>query len=623
MALTARASFKKLKKRLEDAPKLAFQRVCCDLLSLAWPDLQYAPELGVHDRRGADLFSFYREASDTPEGVEYDLVVQCKGVEHKELDKGNYEAAIRSVETFCEAKLRARRYWLVLNRSATAPGWAARLDRTMNDLVACGAAGEARWLDPQSLLLVLFEELITQGRRRIAEKNVEQLARYSAAMRKHDEYVADVPYRVRIRRGAGRRARWVEHVGRNAVEALAAPSREASQGAQRFRLIVSEFGFGKTLLLLQLANRLGQSEHAVLYQPMVELARDCGATEFALVKSIYERLFPEDETANKTADHPPLAAFREVLRLDTTTVLLLDGLDEFLSAYNFEGLRDLFRALRDLSCDVVMSVRKEFFDAYAGNFDEAMRGTGNDRQVLSLDEWDPPCIVEFLASYGESRGIQIFRERIRSGEYDFYYGDIPRRPLFLEMLASDLSEDPDATVDLAALYRHYLERKMSRDVQTPFEFGSGGGRPLPHTDLAPFRAKLIALQEQLAAASLEHVEGVGELVFRGEVTEDEVRAAASDVGLDPEQLPQLLQHSVLMPSGKTARAALLLRFAHRSLQEFLAASWLVQNDDARLLAQPPSLPAGVLRFAEQIRRSTAGRGLDRASARHRRGEPAS
>lgn len=435
MAITAHASFKKLKKRLEDSSKLTFQRVCFDLLSFAWPDLQYAPELRLHDRRGADLFSLGRRESSGSEGWDYDFVVQCKGVEHKEFDERNYQAAVGDVEKFRKTKLRTRRYWLVLNRSASAPGWAAKLGRAVNDLAASGAAAEARWFDPQALLVVLFEELIIQARSRVGEKNAEQLARYNAAMREHEHYVADVPYRLRIRKGVGTRAKWVHHAGRNALEALAIPARDASSGAQRFRLVVSEFGFGKTLLLLQLASRLGESGRVVLYQPVVELARDSFTNEFSLVKCIYERLFPEDETANKTADHPPLAAFREVLRFAPTTVLLLDGLDEHTRAYSFEGLRDVFRSLKDLACDVIASARREFFDAYEGNFDEAMSGTGNDRQFLSLGEWDDMCMLQFLDAYPSSEGTLTFREHIRRGEYEQHYGDIPRRPLFLDMLA--------------------------------------------------------------------------------------------------------------------------------------------------------------------------------------------
>ena len=609
MAITARAWIKRLKKRLEDSSKLTFQRVCFDLLSYAWPDLQYAPELRLHDRRGADLFSFGRRESNGSEGWDYDFVVQCKGVEDKEFGEDDYEAAVRDVEKFRKTKLRAHRYWLVLNRSATAPGWAAKLAQAVKDLAASGAADEARWFDPQALLVATFDELIAQAKGRIREKNVEQLARYNVAMREHEQYVPDVPYHARIRRGAGSRAHWAERSGRNPGAAIASTlsARIGSPNVQRFRLLTSEFGFGKTLLLLQLAIQLGESGRAVLYQPVVELARDCFSNEFSFVRSVYEGLFPEDEAVNKTADHPPLAAFREVLRYDPSTLLLLDGLDEHPRPYTFAGLRDVFSSLKELACDMVVSVRKEFFDACGGNFNEAMSGTGNDRQFLYLEEWDSQCILEFLDGYPSSDGIRTFREHVARGAYEQHYGDIPRRPLFLDMLASDLRDDASSACDLAALYRHYLERKMSRDIQSPFQIGEGAGRPLPvpTMDLDPFRARLIELQERLAAATLERVEGVGELVLRGEVTEEEVHTAAKDVGLDQVQLPELLQHSVLMPSGKSARAALVLRFAHRSLQEFLAASWLVKSEGAQALSKQPPLPAGVMRFAEQILRNSA------------------
>ncbi|MFI5395863.1 MAG: hypothetical protein ACHQ9S_10050 [Candidatus Binatia bacterium] len=78
MAITTRAWIKRLKKRLEDTSKHAFQRACFELLNFAWPDLQYAPDLGLHDQRGADLFSFGLGSTDTP-GWDYDFVVQCEG----------------------------------------------------------------------------------------------------------------------------------------------------------------------------------------------------------------------------------------------------------------------------------------------------------------------------------------------------------------------------------------------------------------------------------------------------------------------------------------------------------------------------------------------------------------
>lgn len=609
MAITSRSGFKALKGQLKNAAKLQFQRLCFELLSVAWPELRYPQDLGIHDRRGVDFFAFASPAQAST-GRDYQFVIQCKGVEDTWFGPDDFRGAIRDVERFSKGSHRTDTYWLVLNRDVREGQWREALDDAIESLKASGRAKRARWLGPQSLLLVLFDELGRQVRQRMRERNRIQLDTYNEIMRAKRHYVADVPYRAEMRKRAASGFTWVPRDGRNPCHAIAeslktrdaSPASNSVGGSQRFRLVISEFGFGKTLLLLELASAIGGARRAVVYQPVVELGRGAFSNEKAFIKAIYECFFPDDELHPMLVEPPPLVAFRELLRYDPNAVLLIDGLDEHHRFYTLDGLRDIFGSVKDLACAVVMTVRKEFFDAHEGNFGEAMTGTGNDRQRVYLQDWDEAAMLSFLRDFGQAAGIKTLRSRIRAGEFDRHYGDIPRRPLFLEMLATDMRQDPNRAHDLASLYRRYIVRKMERDLETPFKQGHETVRPVPgDMDLLPFRARLVELQERLAAETVTEIDGVDAQVLRGEIAEDEVVAAAAAVGFDGVPLSKLLQHSVLVPSGRTARRAqLTYRFAHRSFQEFLAASWIVQTEGDAALERRAVMPPGVVRFVEQL-----------------------
>jgi hypothetical protein len=567
--------------------------------------------MGHHDQRGVDLFSFGCELADDTSGRSYDFVVQCKGVEDLAFGRDDVAAALKSVEKYQQAGFRARTYWLVLNRPIMNNEWRTRLDEGIEGLTRTGVARQAEWLEAHELLRRVLLKLVDRSRIRIASRNAEELGIYEHAMGHVLTYVHEVPFV-----GAPSQAPPIaasQVAGRGApseyIRAALRPPTEQRQGGaptekgQRIIFVISEFGSGKTLLLLQLTRTLILSGHIVLYQPIVELSPTCFDNEFALVAGIYELLFGEDEPVERTAHYPPLFAFREVVRSEQGTVLVLDGIDEHRMFYSVAGLRSMFGSVASAGCDVIFAVRREFWDSYGGNISTALAERWQKWTRVELREWDRISMEAFLAPFPGSRGVDALRARVHAGTIEQFYGDIPRRPLFLHMLAGELAEDADAAANLSSLYARYVQSKMKRDVTTPFRRASDAGRPVPeeHTDLDVLWEKLVELQEIVAGRSLEAEDAADEWLLRGEITEADVRAATAEVGLERLDYGQLVQHTLLMPSGGSKRrGGNRFRFAHRSFQEYFAAVYVFRSGVRNGIWRGRRLPKGCLDFANWL-----------------------
>ncbi len=91
-----------------------------------------------------------------------------------------------------------------------------------------------------------------------------------------------------------------------------------------------------------------------------------------------------------------------------------------------------------------------------------------------LTEWGNQDIMNYLYTYKkynvhlkqESKQIDEFIKMVRSDSYNKYYGDIPKRPLFLKMLAEDVKTGTIKKRNLAQIYQRYLIDKFKLDRNT-------------------------------------------------------------------------------------------------------------------------------------------------------------
>lgn len=567
-------------------------------MSCVWPAAQYARDLGWHDRLGVDCF-VVEEHMASPNAT-YPIVVQCKGLEKQAFDETHLDDALKSIRKVAKSGLPIQEYWLVINRFIKETPLRAALRTDLDDLEKSGAVGKAVLLNHQDFLVSLIELLIPWIKLRLLERNRDCLNQYVNALRNGIEYVPDVPFR--DQRGADRNpsAKLAASMSQNVRES-GGRATGMEHASKAYRFVLSEFGFGKTSLLLDLTRKL--QGRSVFYQPVAELDKKSFQNEFELTKSLYQRVCPED-SADIVATHLPLVAFRELIRYDPQFVLLLDGLDEHRAAYRESSLCNVFGSLRSFASDIVIAARKEYFESFRGSIDLAMRRSGKNRRELYLEEWDTPLIAEFLRGFQDSPGIQRFRSLVNAGQYESVYGDIPKRPLFLQMLATDLAADEHCATNLAELYERYFHEKLDRDVLTPFSFGEGGGRALSieGLDRNSLKAAVFEILENIARAMMAPDEAPSErILLRESVTEAEVIAEIQAKGFSLTNLADLLQNSLLVTaSSRSGRHGLLLRFAHTSFLEFFAASWMMRHEPDRMLSDVDLFPEGVARFAKHM-----------------------
>lgn len=605
MGIQSRNSFKKLCYRLYNTQGHDFQHLCWEFLTYARPGLQYARDLREHDCAGVDLFDF-GELIETQSELDYELVVQCKGVEGQAFTDRHIANTIASIRKFGRSGRRTAEYWLVLNRPTLNTTHATQIEAELSLLVTQGAAKATKLLNPQAMLNEIFQELTTRIISRLAEKNQQQLDRFTALLQEDHVYIADVPCELQLEYGTASGASGTDP--RNPLQLLqqtviTAPRKSSSVRfrSRPYHLIVAEFGFGKTALLLELARTLGTAGKTVLFQPVIEMDKTGFDNELELVRHLYKSLWPEEEDQTDST-YPPLMAFREVLRYDANCVLILDGLDEHRYFYTSKGLQCIFGTLRELSCEVVISMRKEFFDAMQGNLALALREAHSGYLFCGLKEWDQGPIVAFLQSYASTPHINDLIGHVEGKEYEGLFGDIPRRPLFLRMLADDLLAGINCAGDLAELYRRYFSRKVDRDLSTPFDRSADGGRPLPveELDVLDLKGRLLRLMEELAVRNLVPLVESPQLAFRESLEESELLSLAETVGLSGVQALPLLLHSILVSiSPRTEFAPFRMRFAHSSFQEYFAAAGLIRLAHP-WLASPALLPPNVRRFVQLI-----------------------
>jgi hypothetical protein len=169
-----------------------------------------------------------------------------------------------------------------------------------------------------------------------------------------------------------------------------------------------------------------------------------------------------------------LQAFRDTL-LDILVkskdwLLLIDGLDENAAAFKSNTLSTLWGSIADLGIPAILSARDELVDIRQTEFflDPKLR-VAPAFERIRLNDWSDALILQFVvlfaATHGgnEPPGFIAFRQLIGSTRYQEIYGDIPKRPLFLGMLAEDAWSGNEPARQLHRLYGKYFRRKFLLD----------------------------------------------------------------------------------------------------------------------------------------------------------------
>jgi len=115
---------------------------------------------------------------------------------------------------------------------------------------------------------------------------------------------------------------------------------EQNSSSKSWTFVISEFGFGKTSLLVNLPSK---SFYKYIYIPISQFNSDSFGNETELAKSILEIIFGKKlDTKNQIIDTILVTEFRQLLRFQKDIILLYDGLDEYRLSYTEHGLKQIF-----------------------------------------------------------------------------------------------------------------------------------------------------------------------------------------------------------------------------------------------------------------------------------------
>lgn len=595
---SGQTSFSRVEHEIRSVTHDALAALVANLLGSLMPPFAEARRLGDLDCMGVDVYAY-----DSETDLET-IAVQCKGFERQFLPE-HLKVIDKEVSKYLKQGPAAREYWLVVNKripNTLRAGALASLDR----LLKAGKVEVVKLLDLPAFvakLRALARELIEAA----ASEKREELRREYEARLKVVSYIEPVPFTRPD--GDTNPSRWMTETIRGYLNVIHQEHIGKDRAPPRY-LLTAEFGFGKTSALHAAADLWLQGGGHAIYVPAALLPDRAFVHGAGVAEALLLTIKPDLET------YPHLAQLilRETLRKELARandwLLLIDAVDESTSWEHHAKLAALWGGVADLGLPLIASVREELFQLRPSEF-EVGDGRSFSRpyfQVLNLVDWPPELILEFLDRFHVDRGgeppTQFARLKalVAAGEYESVYGDIPRRPLFLGMLAEDAWRDAEPEKDLHRLYETYLRRKLHEDRYS----ASAGGRVVRVGPLNrqwgsdEFVERLMRMMTEVAGTMLK-------VASRGEdsttlVSEAVLGECAQAVGAQFSQSEEVALNSVLQPAGRDQiTRQRQFRFAHKSFQDWFSAAYLVGHGSAA----DESRSEAVQRFATLMARDRA------------------
>lgn len=378
-------------------------------------------------------------------------------------------------------------------------------------------------------------------------------------------------------------------------------------------MVTSGFGFGKTSLLHALAHRWIETGRHAIYVPAALLEAPAFKHGAGLAEALLDFVLPEGSEIGELGLRVFRDALKDMLSNSRTWILLIDGLDENPSAFNTNNLTTLWGSIADLGVPTVLSIRDELFENRRSEFFAAPtphHDIHHDIEQIRLMDWTNALILEFIIRFSNAQGADEppefcdFREQVQDDRYEAVYGDIPKRPLFLGMLATDAWSGEQPARRLHRLYGKYFRRKLHYDYWSTAAQGTAR-RPsviLETLGIDEATERLILLMQDVAYRMSETIVSEARLVHiqKDTIPEIELWETIAKRSIPSTQIEDILLHSLLQPAGRDRKSReRLLKFAHRSFQDWFLARYLAtQNAESN---ERTMLPKAVSTFLNAMR----------------------
>jgi hypothetical protein len=573
----------------------AFQINCFEWLSYLFPYLRDTVQLGEIDKEGIDLYLLKKDSS-------YKKIYQCKGFE-KAFNKSQLKQCITSINSFIKSKSKTEEYFLIINNEVNAE-FENILSNELNKIIDLGLAKSANLLTPTK-----FKEYYNAALNKIILQEINKSNKrfydsYTTIMEQRF-YLEGVPFIIQDKASKGPLT--------FLAKKIAHPSNlsDISIGDHNF-FVISEFGFGKTSLLLQLYHKLINSGYIPIYIPASAFADKAFNSSISFTKELFKVVVQLDLGDESKFLKYAAQAMANLLKSSPNIVLLFDGLDELIALYKKDSLRILFQSVHNYASPCIFSLRQAFWEDRFENFQFAMESTKKDAAKLFLTEWKEEEIIQYLDVFIKKSSpdkknnfdhIRELRNLIAMGNYHHYYGDIPKRPLFLEMIVRDVLNGSIKQRNIAELYLNYFIEKFKRDIRGQLK-RNAPQRELPDESLDAIVVALLEIHDSAAASCVKNPSfWEGGLLIENIIHEREIKLRLKMHGF-PEDITKFLLLSVLTPVSKRGNQNLRLKFVHKSFMEFFLARVILKEilNDFQFIQwhSNSEYPAPILNFLKAL-----------------------
>lgn len=554
-----------------------FQKRCYEWLNFLYPDLIDAKDLGKVDNEGVDLYILNSDKRN------YSKAFQCKGFE-KSFGESQLKQCVKSIDTFLNSGVKSEEYYLIINTQIDS-NYSAKIIAALDDLKQAGVAKLVKLINARSFIDLFNEELQRLIIQKARESNSKFYTDYDNLMGQ-GFYFEDVPFVL----NDIDKEQPLKHLSEKIYDRSSIPINLISKERGKYFFLISEFGFGKTTTLLELYKKYVSQGLTPIFIPAAILDSNAFGATSTIAKEIFKILFDGEEVV----DSEKVVRFSgesmtTLLENNPNIILLFDGLDEHLQFFKLEGLKRLFNSTANFKAPCVFSFRQSYWEEHHDDFRLALSKNKADIEYIFLKEWNNNHISKFITLFESTQSealtadeivrINEFVSIVNDDLYKKYYGDIPKRPLFLKMILRDIVSDKMKAQNISGLYEDYFKEKFERDIQGQFA-SFEPQREIDSTFSIRYLLQTMLTVHETAAMSCITNEvnfNTREIAsIENIIHEKEIRRVLEFNKL-ANNLAHFINLSVLTPVSRRGNMNMRLRFVHKSFMEFFIAKGLFQR----------------------------------------------
>ena len=550
-----------------------FEAICYELLSSFLENLLLSKSMGQPDRGGIDIFNWENETS-------IQNAFQCKGFEVGEFGESQLNQCKKSIDSFEKSSYKVKNYYLIINRPIINKEYRVQLEKELNNLVLTKKSKTAELLDVNKFIKFIFENLKEKIKNEINLKS-EQLYRNYVDSMGQKFYYENVPFIIKNKFGEKINYDPLKYIDKKSnPEGLIKIKPSLENIELKYFFIISEFGFGKTSLMFQLFINYKKKKLIPLYIPFASFdsAGFSNTNNFCL--NILKIIDIDIVNDNKLIKRIKTRVIQKFLDSDAKFILLLDGMDEHFFLKNIEGMKNFFQSIKNIAALPIISMRKEYWDSMQGNLEMSIY-KNRKQDKLILIEWEQKEIVEFLQKYIKDKSfsssevdkLKSLLKLVSTNKYIEFYGDIPKRPLFLEMIIQDILENGVQKRNLVELYNKVLIRKLVRDITGSHQDISTNRGLSDNNDLFEINSTIEDMMIQVSEYTMKIDEN--EVNLENLISEKKIKNIFREYNF--KESLNIYLHSVLIPSDERNYADVNLKFAHFSFLEFFFSKFILKN----------------------------------------------